>query len=143
VRVWSLDRLSVENPARSVAEYLVVNALIGRRGVLKAFELYIGNTSPSEIERLTGLTRTQIRGYLQRVYEKTCNINRARVLLKALLPLLKNVDPVVVNGMCTLCGARVWDHYAAFIHVKNMHMDIVEKHVSEILRELRRRVAKA
>jgi DNA-binding CsgD family transcriptional regulator len=126
-----------------IAKYLVSLALTGRQQALTALELWSANCSPSEIERLTGLTRTQIRGYLQRVYEKTCNINRARVLLKALLPLLKNVDPVVVNGMCTLCGARVWDHYTAFIHVKNMHMDIVEKHVSEILRELRRRVAKA
>jgi hypothetical protein len=110
---------------------------------LEAFELYINNASSSEIERLTGSTRTQLRGCLQRIYEKTANTNRARALLKVILPPLKSVELIVKNGRCMLCGAHVEHHRTAFIHVKNAHMDIVEKYVSEILCELRKRVVKA
>jgi len=123
-----------------IAEYLVSLALTGRQQALAALELWSTNCSPSKIEVVTGLPRNQIRGYIQRVCERAANPRRALAIARALLPMVRGVEPIIDNGRCRICGARIGDQYAAIVHVRSRHTDIVEKVVSHIVEELRRRV---
>ena len=126
----------------AVAEYLAGLAIAGRWEVLKAYELYVSRGySPCEVEGMTGISRTRFRGYLNRIYEKTGSY-RARVLLKLLLPIVKNIEPIVENGVCRLCGEHLGDPCTAVAHVRSRHMDVVEKTASRILHELRKKVVK-
>jgi len=76
------------------------------------------------------------------VYEKSLNPFKARILLKLLLPIVKNVEPIVENGVCRLCGEHLGDPCTAVAHVRSRHMDVVEKTASRILHELRKKVVK-
>jgi len=137
-----LSRITSAKPsAEAVAEYLVVKALAGAADVLKAYELYINSYSPSEIEKVVGMPRSTFRGYMNRIYEKTGSY-RARILLKLLLPIVKNIEPIVENGVCRLCGEHLPDQYTAVAHVRSRHMDVVEKAAHQILEVLRREVMK-
>ena len=123
-----------------IAEYLASLKLAGRQQTLAAIELWIADLSLSEIERVTGLSKNRIRGYIQRVCEKAANPRRAAAIARALLPMVRGVEPIVVNGECMVCGARIGDPYTAVAHVRSRHADIVEKVVSSIVEELRRRL---
>jgi hypothetical protein len=74
------------------------------------------------------------------VCEKAASPRRAAIIARALLPMVRGVEPIVVNGKCKVCGAYVRDSYTAAMHVRSRHADIVEKVVSRIVEELRRRV---
>ena len=123
-----------------IAEYLASLKLAGRQQTLAAIELWTADLSLSEIERVTGLSKNRIRGYIQRVCEKAANPRRALAIARALLPMVRGVEPIIDNGRCMVCGARIGDQYAAVVHVRSRHADIVEKVVSRIVEELRRRV---
>jgi predicted DNA-binding protein YlxM (UPF0122 family) len=123
-----------------IAEYLASLKLAGRQQTLAAIELWTADLSLSEIERVTGLSKNRIRGYIQRVCEKAANPRRALAIARALLPMVRSVEPIIDNGRCRICGARIGDQYAAIVHVRSRHTDIVEKVVSHIVEELRRRV---
>jgi len=124
-----------------IAEYLASLKLAGRQQTLAAIELWsTNNCSPSEIEVMTGLSKNRIRGYIQRVCEKAANPRRAAAIARALLPMVRGVEPIIDSGRCRICGARIGDQYAAVVHVRSRHADIVEKVVSRIVEELRRRV---
>jgi hypothetical protein len=127
----------------SVAGYLVVKALCNEQRVLRALELWSFGAGPSRIALETGLSKDQVRGYVQRVYERLQSYSRVVAVLKALIPLVKALEPIVVNGVCRVCGAHVGEAYTALMHVRSRHRDLVEKHVFEILCELKKRVVKA
>jgi len=123
-----------------IAEYLVSLALTGRQQALAALELWSTNCSPSEIEVVTGLPRNQIRGYIRRVCEKATGPRRALAIARALLPMVRGVEPIIDNGRCRMCGAYVGDSYAAAMHVKSRHRDLVLRVSLQVVEELRRRV---
>jgi hypothetical protein len=123
-----------------IAEYLASLKLAGRQQTLAAIELWAADLSLSEIERVTGLSKNRVRGYIQRVCEKAANPRRAVAIARALLPMVRGVEPIIDNGRCRICGAYIGDSYTALMHVRSRHRDLVEKHVFEILCELRRRV---
>ena len=123
-----------------IAEYLVSLKLAGRQQTLAAIELWIADLSLSEIERVTGLSKNRVRGYIQRVCEKAANPRRALAIARALLPMVRGVEPIIDSGRCRVCGAYIGDPYTAIAHVRSRHADIVEKVVSHIVEELRRRV---
>jgi hypothetical protein len=123
-----------------IAEYLASLKLAGRQQTLAAIELWIADLSLSEIERVTGLSKNRVRGYIQRVCEKAANPRRALAIARALLPMVRGVEPIIDSGRCRVCGAYIGDPYTAIAHVRSRHADIVEKVVSHIVEELRRRV---
>jgi DNA-binding CsgD family transcriptional regulator len=123
-----------------IAEYLVSLALTGRQQALAALELWSTNCSPSEIEVVTGLPKNRVRGYIRRVCEKAAGPRRALAIARALLPMVRGVEPIVVNGECRVCGAYVGDSYTAAMHVKSRHRDLVLRVSLQVVEELRRRV---
>jgi DNA-binding CsgD family transcriptional regulator len=123
-----------------IAEYLVSLALTGRQQALAALELWTADLSLSEIERVTGLSKNRIRGYIRRVCEKAVGPRRALAIARALLPMVRGVEPIIDSGRCRVCGAYIGDPYTAVAHVRSRHADIVEKVISRIVEELRRRV---
>jgi hypothetical protein len=123
-----------------IAEYLASLKLAGRQQTLAAIELWVADLGLSEIERVTGLSKNRVRGYIQRVCEKAANPRRALAIARALLPMVRSVEPIIDSGRCRICGAYIGDPYTALMHVRSRHRDLVEKHVFEILCELRKRV---
>jgi hypothetical protein len=101
-----------------IAEYLASLKLAGRQQALAALELWSTNRSPSEIEVVTGLPKNRVRGYIRRVCEKAANPRRAAAIARALLPMVRGIEPIRDNGRCRICGAYVGDSYTAAMHVK-------------------------
>jgi DNA-binding CsgD family transcriptional regulator len=124
------------------AVYLTSIALADPR-LLTVYKMYIDGVSPSTIAYATGLSRGRAKGLLRRVQGKT-GTSRAEAVLRVLLPLLMNIEPVIANGECRLCGTHVGTSMtAALHHIRTRHRDLVLNISLQIIEELRKEVAKA
>ena len=132
----------------AVLEYLVVKALVGRSDILNALQDYfIYNKSPSVIAARYGLSKHQVRGYVQRVVEKAGSITKARVIVRKSSPYIMRIRPVVKHtsyGMvrCLVCG----DEMPALVvedHVRKYHQGLVEEYVATVIQLLKREIRAA
>lgn len=138
----------LKSSIEAVLEYLVVKALVGRTDVLNALqEYFIMNRSPSVIATRYGLSKHQVRGYVQRVVEKAGSIVKARVIVRKSTPYISRIRPIVRHtsyGMvrCLVCG----DEMPAIVsedHVRKHHQGLVEEYVATVIQLLKREVLKS
>lgn len=111
----------------SLARYLAVHWCSGdEAAVLAIRDYFVNGDRPSDIARRYGLSKNQVRGYVQRVLEKCGSFYVARALIRVLIPVITAVDKPfeTINGgkmaRCRLCGAEVLiDHFK--LHLLRAH----------------------
>ncbi|MBW2675539.1 MAG: hypothetical protein JRD89_19370 [Deltaproteobacteria bacterium] len=130
---------------RDVARYLVVKALVGRNIIEPLYEYLVLNKPISEVAERHGLTKNQLRGYADRIREKSFgSYARARAYLKALYPFIKKIKPIFIcdeDGycMCVLCK-KVVGNGGYERHIETNHLDVVVKHVYTIIESVREKI---
>lgn len=126
-------------------KYLVLERVSRVDDTLNALADYVNGSSPKEIAAKYGMSKDVVRGIWTRILEKCGSIQKAVVLVRYVIPLLLEVDPVVKqNGdtiECTLCGTIFVKHkgvnMAIANHVRTSHWDYVEKITEHIVSRLR------
>jgi|UniRef100_A0A7J3Z6D0 hypothetical protein len=124
-------------------EYLIVKALAGKDNVIKALsDYFVYGESPSVIALKHGLSKHQVRGYAQRIVEKTGSVTRAKVILKYATPIILKIKPVTkkLNSSfvkCLLCGEEL-PLQIAEDHIRKKHMPIVEDYLQSTVELMRK-----
>jgi len=136
-----LMRTSIEG----LLEYLIVKALAGKDNVIKALtDYFVYGESPSVIALKYDLSKHQVRGYAQRIVEKTGSVTRAKVILKYATPIILKIKPITrsLNNSfikCLLCGEE-FPFQIAEDHIKKKHMSIVEDYLQSTVELMRKNI---
>lgn len=131
------------SPAIDVIEYLVLKKLAGRSEVLEALVEYMdGGISPSLANTIYGVSKHQLRGFVQRIYEKAGDRVLAETVVKRTTFLVISTVPSVTMRdrwpeVCRVCGKRLENVFAED-HIKKHHPDLLEHWLRKVVEELRR-----
>ncbi len=142
--VGCLVRTAIE----AVLEYLVLKQLAGKSNVVKAiYSYFVEGASPSSIASELGMSKHQVRGYVQRIVEKAGSITRARAIVKYVVPHVMRIKPVIkpldgTTARCSICGDEVF-LVVAEEHVKRYHGALVNEYVASIIDIIRKEIVKA
>jgi hypothetical protein len=122
-------------------DYLVRLKLSDNKKALCILSLAVNNAPLDEIYMKCDAIKGEVRGYLGRIREKFGNGFKALIIVKYVLPLLNDIQPVVVNGRCTLCGCYVAVSQVATVHLLKKHRDFVDKYVSAVIEKLSKAIS--
>jgi len=131
--------------AKELIEYLVLKQLAGRSEVLWIiYQYYIHDESISSIAERFNMSKATVRSYIQRVREKV-STQRARILVKYIVPEVFKLKPIATRVLgrryiCTHCYAELPSGRMMEHHIKDVHTDIVEKSVNQVLKNLKERI---
>lgn len=133
----------MKNSLVAVLEYLVLKALADRVEVVKAlYDYFVEGSSPSTIANKYSLSKHQIRGYVQRIMEKTGSGTKARVFMKYAIPVIIKIKPIVrkVNGAIVVCGLCNEELPIQVIedHIKKKHANVVNEYISSVVEVLKK-----
>ncbi|MCI4438089.1 MAG: hypothetical protein JHC33_14885 [Ignisphaera sp.] len=126
-------------------EYLVVKVLAGKESVVKALiDYFVYAESPSNIAVKYDLSKNQVRGYAQRIIEKTGSAAKAKVILKYATPIILKIKPIVrkTNGAlvkCLLCGEEL-PIQVIEDHIRKKHASVVDDYLYSIIDLLKKNI---
>jgi len=128
----------VKSSTESVLEYLILKVLANREEIVKAlYDYFVEGASPSTIAMKYGLSKHQIRGYVQRIIEKTGSPMKSRVLMKYTAPLILKLKPIArkVNTSMAICGICKEELPVQVIedHIKKKHSDILGECLDSVI----------
>lgn len=137
----------MKNSLAALLEYLVLKILADKEEVVKAlYDYFVEGVSPSVIANKYGLSKHQIRGYVQRIMEKTGSGTRARVFMKYTIPIIIKIKPVVkrVNGSVAICGLCGEELLIQVIedHIRKKHANVINDCINSVV-EILKRIATA
>ena len=130
-----------------VLEYLVLKKMAGRPEVLMALLDYInGELSPSMAYERYGVSKHQLRGFVQRIYEKSGDRKIADAVIRLAVPIiLSSVDSRVKRDSrpetCGICGKRLYNVFPED-HIKKHHGGVLGD-VSRLVYDRVRSVARS
>jgi len=108
--------------------YLVVKQITDPIVVEVLYRYFVEDVPISEIAKVYGFTKHQVRGYIQRITEKV-RYRRGRALLKVLYPFLRTLKPIVdvygETARCRICGFIAPIQFMAE-HIHRRHEELVE-----------------
>lgn len=128
----------MRSPAEAVLEYLIIKVLAGRNDVIKAVhDYFVNGVSPSSVAIKYSLSKHQVRGYIQRIVEKTGSVVKAKVLLKYAIPILLKIKPITkeVNGYivkCGLCGEELPNQIIED-HIRKRHASLIDEYLESTI----------
>jgi len=132
---------------REFIEYVVLQRLSNPVAVDVMYEYFVNNLSPTAIASKyggRGITRSAVRGYIQRLYEKSSFMYQlVPHMLRRIAPMLQGIEPVIERleeygtSRCKICGTIISGYPEAnVIHVRRRHKDIIDRHVERIMNGL-------
>ncbi len=134
------------SPAIEVLEYLVLKKMAGRPEVLEALIEYLGGSlPPSQASDRYGISKHQLRGFVQRINEKAGDRKLAETLIKMATPLILSIVPSVIDRTkrpetCMLCGKRLVNMFPED-HIKKHHHEELGEEVRKVAAGLREMIA--
>lgn len=129
----------------ALLEYLILKVLADKDGVVRVlYDYFVEGASPSSIAAKYGLSKHQVRGYIQRIVEKTGSSTKAKVLIKHITPIIIKLKPVAkrVNGalaICSLCNEELPIQIMED-HIKKKHTEIVNECINSVIEMLKKNV---
>jgi hypothetical protein len=135
----------VKTSIEGLLEYLIVKALAGKENVIKALtDYFVYSESPSIVALKYGLSKHQVRGYAQRIVEKTGSVTRAKVILKYATPIVLKIKPITkkLNSSfikCLLCGEEL-PLQIVEDHIRKKHTSIVEDYLQSTVELMRKNI---
>lgn len=136
----------MRSAAEAVLEYLIIKVLAGRDDIVRAVHDYFVNSiSPSSVAIRYSLSKHQVRGYIQRIVEKTGSVMKARVLLKYATPVILKIKPITkeVNGYivkCSLCGEE-FPSQIMEDHIRKRHLSLIEEYLESTVEIIKKNIA--
>jgi len=122
-------------------DYLVRLKLANNAKALCILEMAANGESPRRIYEACDATRYEFKHYLSKAREKMGDGFKTFIIIKHVLPLLDNIQPIIINNRCIICNTSIY--YAdALNHLHYKHRDIVEKHINKIIEKLVKRIAR-
>ncbi|PWV36867.1 MAG: hypothetical protein DJ555_05010, partial [Desulfurococcaceae archaeon] len=134
------------SPAIEVLEYLVLKKMAGRPEVLEALIEYLGGSlPPSQANDRYGISKHQLRGFVQRINEKAGDRRLAEFLIKMATPLIlsmvqSKIDRSKRPEVCMICGRRLVNMFPED-HLKKHHYEYLEEEVRKVAAELKKAIA--
>ncbi|EZQ04849.1 MULTISPECIES: hypothetical protein [Acidianus] len=134
----------------SLINYVSLKILGGSDYLLDALEEYLVNgEGPAIVAHKYNISKHQLRGYAQRIIEKSGNEVRAKKVIPILKEMASGIKPVVIrdeNGVyqCSLCETVVAREDSEE-HVRKYHKDVLTlsiKNMMEKLEEIRAKRSK-
>lgn len=135
----------MRNTTAAMLEYLVLKILAGKEDVVKAlYDYFVEGVSPSSIAMKYNLSKHQVRGYIQRIMEKSGSSLRAKVLIKHIIPIVTRLRPIVKKAgnslaLCSLCGEEL-PLQIVEDHIKKRHPEVVAECVNTVVETLKRSI---
>jgi len=136
----------VKSSTESVLEYLILKVLANREEIVKAlYDYFVEGASPSTIAMKYDLSKHQIRGYVQRIIEKTGSSMKSRVLMKYTAPLILKLKPIArkVNTSMAICSICEEELPVQVIedHIRKKHSDILSECLDSVIDILKKNAA--
>ncbi|BCU67374.1 hypothetical protein HS7_08110 [Sulfolobales archaeon HS-7] len=127
---------------KSLINYIALKILGGNDYLLNALEEYlVKGEGPATVAYRYGISKHQLRGYTQRIIEKSGGEPRARKIIPILKRISKGVKPIVTkektSGLykCTKCDINVQSDDAEE-HVREAHKDLLTLAIRQMTDEL-------
>ena len=134
------------SPAIEVLEYLVLKKMAGRAEVLEALLEYLGGSLPPSLaDDRYGISRHQLRGFVQRINEKAGDRKLAEFLIATATPIILSTVPSRIDRdkrpeQCLICGKRLINMFPED-HLKKHHYEELEVEVRRVIGEVRKILA--
>ncbi|QKR00982.1 hypothetical protein GWK48_03745 [Metallosphaera tengchongensis] len=126
---------------KSLVNYVSLKILGGGDYLLDALEEYLVNgEGPAIVAHKYNISKHQLRGYAQRIIEKSGNEMRAKKIIPILQYLAKDIKPIVVrndNGVytCKVCNTMVAREDTEE-HVRKYHKDQLSLAIKKMMERL-------
>jgi len=136
----------VEDPLIVITRYLVLKKLVNDTTTLLAIkDYYVDGLSPSTIGYKYKISKFRVRGYIQRITDKTRNHLIATNIIRRVFPSIMNIEPVVIKVsnkyLCLLCDQTFSTELMAENHLKKKHKDLLNNVVNQIVQSIRKQVS--
>ncbi|MCC6030410.1 MAG: hypothetical protein LM586_02050 [Desulfurococcales archaeon] len=135
------------NSISEVLEYLILKKMAGRPEVLKALLDYVdGNISPATASTVYGISKYQLRGFAQRIYDKAGNRSLASLLIKIAVPIILEKTKVYIDRSqkpeeCLICNRKLYNVFPED-HIKKHHKDVITLEKQRIIVEIKKVLSK-
>ncbi len=125
---------------KALINYVALKILGGSDYILSALDEYlVKGEGPATVAYKYGISKHQLRGYAQRIIEKSGSEQKARKIVPILIEISKGIEPIVVkdnDGMiCKLCKAEL-NRDEAEEHVRKSHKDVLNSTVALMMSRL-------
>jgi len=126
---------------KSLVNYIALKILGGSDYILDALEEYLVNgEGPASVAYKYQISKHQLRGYAQRIIEKSGSEARARKIIPIIKQIASDIKPVVKKNekelyTCEICKVTVAKEDAEE-HVRKYHKDILTATVKTMLERL-------
>jgi len=137
---------------KEVLRYLVVKALTDKNVVKILYDYFVENISPSVLASKYGVSKYQVRGYIQRIADKMSHA-RARAVIKHVYPYLISAEDIFeYDGhaffKCKLCGIEIPNgfervSFAMYDHLTKKHADYIDVVVNRIIDILKQNISRS
>lgn len=126
---------------KSLINYVALKILGGSDYLLQALEEYLVNgEGPAIVAHRYNISKHQLRGYAQRIIEKSGSEIRAKKIIPILKEISSGIKPIVTrdeNGVytCTVCNTVIAKEDAEE-HVRKYHKDVLTLALKEMMERL-------
>ena len=126
---------------KSLVNYIALKILGGSDYILDALEEYLVNgEGPASVAYKYQISKHQLRGYAQRVIEKSGSEARARKIIPIIKQISSDIKPIVKKNekdlyVCEICKVTVAKEDAEE-HVRKYHKDILTTTIKTMLERL-------
>ncbi len=132
----------MEDPVIALVRFLVIKRLAGNSSMLMAVkEYFVDGVSPSSISYKYKVSKFRVRGYIQRVTEKTRNSYLASSIIKQVFPLILEIEPAVIKVnekyVCLLCDQSFSNEITVENHLRRKHEEHINKAIKEVLESVK------
>jgi len=132
---------------KDFVEYMVLQRLCNPTAVDAIYDYFVNNLSPMVIVskyRGKGITKGIIRGYVQRLYEKSHFMYQLiPYMLRRIIPMLQEIEPAIERldghdvSRCKICDYTLPNTMKAYVdHVRRRHKDLVDRYTERIINRL-------
>ncbi|ARM77141.1 hypothetical protein [Acidianus manzaensis] len=126
---------------KSLINYVALKILGGSDYLVQALEEYLVNgEGPAIVAHRYNISKHQLRGYAQRIIEKSGSEIRAKKLIPILKEMSSGIKPIVnrdENGVytCTVCNTVIAREDAEE-HVRKYHKDVLTLTIKDMMEKL-------
>jgi len=112
---------------KALINYVALKILGGSDFILEAlYEYLVKGEGPATVAYKYGISKHQLRGYAQRIIEKSGSEQKARKIMPILIEISKGIEPLAVKKgdsfVCKACGTKLTKDDAED-HVRKEHKD--------------------
>ncbi|BBD71744.1 hypothetical protein HS1genome_0133 [Sulfodiicoccus acidiphilus] len=126
---------------KSLVSYVALKVLGGSDFVLDALEEYlVKGDGPATVAHRYSISKHQLRGYAQRVTEKSGGELRAKKIVPILREIFKDTEPVVSKAstgmfVCKICGQSMPKEDTEE-HIRKFHKEVVVLAIKNSMQKL-------